>query len=68
MGVDRKNRTITLSIKAKDAAEEQAAIQTYSRDARLERLPWAIPLGTCSNSKWKINNRNGLTFHLFILI
>ncbi|MCP5416418.1 MAG: 30S ribosomal protein S1 [Chromatiaceae bacterium] len=33
MGVDRKNRTITLSIKAKDMAEEQAAIQTYSRDA-----------------------------------
>jgi len=32
-GVDRKNRTLTLSIKAKDYAEEQAAIQTYSRDA-----------------------------------
>jgi small subunit ribosomal protein S1 len=31
MGVDRKNRTITLSIKAKDYAEEQAAIQSYSR-------------------------------------
>ncbi len=33
MGVDRKNRTITLSIKAKDYAEEQAAIQNYSREA-----------------------------------
>ena len=33
MGVDRKNRTITLSVKAKDYAEEQAAIQTYSRDS-----------------------------------
>jgi len=33
MGVDRKNRTITLSIKAKDYAEEQAAIQSYSRDS-----------------------------------
>jgi len=32
MGVDRKNRTITLSIKAKDYAEEQAAIQSYSRE------------------------------------
>jgi len=31
MGVDRKNRTISLSIKAKDAEEEQAAIQSYSR-------------------------------------
>ncbi len=30
MGVDRKNRTITLSIKAKDIAEEQAAIKSYS--------------------------------------
>ena len=32
MGVDRKNRVITLSIKAKDYAEEQQAIQNYSRD------------------------------------
>ena len=32
-GVDRKNRTITLSIKAKDADEEQAAIKSYSRGA-----------------------------------
>jgi len=30
LGVDRKNRTITLSIKAKDVAEEQAAIKSYS--------------------------------------
>ncbi|WP_275097590.1 30S ribosomal protein S1 [Sedimenticola hydrogenitrophicus] len=30
LGVDRKNRTITLSIKAKDFAEEQAAIKSYS--------------------------------------
>ena len=34
IGVDRKNRTISLSIKAKDYAEEQAAIKTYSRDAQ----------------------------------
>ncbi|MCG8429540.1 MAG: 30S ribosomal protein S1 [Chromatiales bacterium] len=32
-GVDRKNRTISLSIKAKDADEEQAAIKSYSRGA-----------------------------------
>ncbi len=30
LGVDRKNRTITLSIKAKDFAEEQEAIKSYS--------------------------------------
>jgi small subunit ribosomal protein S1 len=30
VGVDRKNRTISLSIKAKDADEEAAAIQTYA--------------------------------------
>jgi len=30
-GVDRKNRTISLSIKAKDVDDEQAAIKSYSR-------------------------------------
>ena len=30
VGVDRKNRTISLSIKAKDADEEAAAIQNYA--------------------------------------
>ena len=33
VGVDRKNRTISLSIKQKDADEEAAAIKGYSRDA-----------------------------------
>jgi small subunit ribosomal protein S1 len=33
LGVDRKNRTITLSIKAKDHAEEQAAVKSYSSAA-----------------------------------
>jgi small subunit ribosomal protein S1 len=33
LGVDRKNRTISLSIKAKDADEEAAAIKGYARDA-----------------------------------
>ncbi len=33
MGVDRKNRTISLSIKAKDQEEEQAAIKGYARDS-----------------------------------
>ncbi|MCP5419379.1 MAG: 30S ribosomal protein S1 [Gammaproteobacteria bacterium] len=31
IGVDRKNRTITLSIKAKEAAEEAEVLQDYSR-------------------------------------
>jgi len=33
MGVDRKNRTISLSIKAKDSDEEAEAIQDYNRAA-----------------------------------
>jgi len=33
MGVDRKNRTITLSVKAKDSDEEAEAIQDYNRAA-----------------------------------
>jgi small subunit ribosomal protein S1 len=33
IGVDRKNRTISLSVKAKDADEEAAAIKGYARDA-----------------------------------
>ena len=31
IGVDRKNRTITLSIKAKDMADEADVLQDYSR-------------------------------------
>jgi small subunit ribosomal protein S1 len=34
VGVDRKNRTISLSIKQKDADEEAAAIKGYARDAQ----------------------------------
>lgn len=34
LGVDRKNRTLSLSIKAKDMDEESAAIKGYARDAR----------------------------------
>jgi small subunit ribosomal protein S1 len=34
VGVDRKNRTISLSIKQKDADEEAAAIKGYSGDAQ----------------------------------
>jgi len=33
LGVDRKNRTISLSIKAKDADEEAAVIKGYAREA-----------------------------------
>ena len=31
IGVDRKNRTLNLSVKAKDTAEEAEAIEDYSR-------------------------------------
>jgi small subunit ribosomal protein S1 len=34
LGVDRKNRTVSLSIKAKDMDEESAAIKGYARDAQ----------------------------------
>ncbi|MCB2262973.1 MAG: 30S ribosomal protein S1 [Candidatus Thiosymbion ectosymbiont of Robbea hypermnestra] len=34
LGVDRKNRTLSLSIKAKDMDEENAAIKGYARDAQ----------------------------------
>lgn len=34
LGVDRKNRTLSLSIKAKDMDEENAAIKGYTRDAQ----------------------------------
>ncbi|EIC20997.1 30S ribosomal protein S1 [Thiorhodovibrio frisius] len=34
VGVDRKNRTISLSIKAKDSADEQAAIKGYASEAQ----------------------------------
>ncbi len=33
LGVDRKNRTLSLSMKAKDMEEEQSAIKGYSRDS-----------------------------------
>jgi len=35
LGVDRKNRTLSLSIKAKDLDEESAAIKGYARDAQV---------------------------------
>lgn len=34
LGVDRKNRTISLSVKAKDAEEEAAAIQSYASGSK----------------------------------
>jgi len=34
VGVDRKNRTISLSVKAKDVEEEAATIRGYTRDAQ----------------------------------
>ncbi len=35
LGVERKNRTLSLSIKAKDLDEENAAIKGYARDAQV---------------------------------
>ena len=34
LGVDRKNRTLSLSVKAKDIDEESAAIRGYAREAQ----------------------------------
>ncbi len=33
MGTDRKNRMISLSVKAKEAHDEQEAIQSYKQEA-----------------------------------
>ncbi len=41
VGIDRKNRTINLSIKAKDSDEEKEAVSDYNRDA----APAATTLG-----------------------
>ncbi len=51
-GVDRKNRIVTLSIKAKEASDEAQAIQTYNTEAGkpaagttlgdLPRVAWAV--------------------------
>ncbi len=41
VGIDRKNRTVNLSIKAKDSDEEKEAISDYNRDA----APAATTLG-----------------------
>jgi len=45
-GVDRKSRTISLSIKAKEAHEEAEAVQSY----RSETAPSGTTLGICSRS------------------
>jgi small subunit ribosomal protein S1 len=38
MGVDRKNRTISLSIKAKDSAEESEAMEDYAKSTKVRPL------------------------------
>ena len=46
LGVDRKNRTISLSIKAKDMEEEAATLKGYSSGgARRDRDPGRHPQG-----------------------
>ena len=45
LGVDRKTRTITLSIKAMDADEEAAAIKEYSTDSDTSPASTSTTLG-----------------------
>ena len=45
VGVDRKSRTITLSIKAKDAAEEQSAIEDYNRESQASASAGSATIG-----------------------
>ncbi len=52
MGVDRKNRSIMLSIKAKDSEEEAAAIQDYSRGSG----PVGAKLGDVLKEQLESNN------------
>ncbi|HKK06449.1 MAG TPA: S1 RNA-binding domain-containing protein, partial [Gammaproteobacteria bacterium] len=52
MGVDRKNRTINLSIKAKDSQEEAEAVQDYNRSS----APASTTLGDLL--KEKMENKN----------
>ncbi|CAK0743418.1 30S ribosomal subunit protein S1 [Gammaproteobacteria bacterium] len=55
IGVDRKERRITLSIKAKDVEEEAAVLRGYSRDAQSGRSS----LGDLfSNIKGQMNSEN----------
>lgn len=51
MGVDRKNRTVTLSIKAKDTQEEAEAIQEYTRTS----TPGATTLGDILKEQMESN-------------
>jgi len=52
MGVDRKNRTINLSIKAKDSQEEAEAVQDYNRSS----APASTTLGDLLKEKMENNN------------
>ncbi len=55
MGVDRKERRISLSIKAKDAEEESTILRGYSRDAQSGRSSLGDLL---SNIKEQMNSEN----------
>jgi len=52
IGVDRKTRTINLSIKAKDMDDEQAAIKEYSSDS----APASTTLGDLLKEQMDANN------------
>ncbi len=45
VGVDRKSRAITLSIKAKDAAEEASAIEDYNRESQASASAGSATIG-----------------------
>lgn len=45
IGVDRKSRAITLSIKAKDVAEEASAIHDYNRDSQASASAGSSTIG-----------------------
>ncbi len=45
IGVDRKSRAITLSIKAKDAAEEASAISDYNRESQASASAGSSTIG-----------------------
>jgi len=56
IGVDRKNRIVNLSIKAKDSQEEAATVQKYQRASAADQ-PAATTLGDLLKEKLENQNR-----------
>ena len=59
INIDRKNRTINLSIKAKDMAEESEAMQKIAADKQ-RRVPAPPIWARCSRPSWippTLNNK-----------